>query len=90
MYVTFNENLHEHISHELAGDAGRESDTAWAVKRRLCVSPWPIHLVSRADPRNDSGTTGGKQVTKNENEFLPPCLLKSKQGFLFSLRRATV
>ena len=25
---TFDENLHEHISHELAGHVGRESDTS--------------------------------------------------------------
>jgi len=28
MSNTFNENLHEHISHELADNAGRESETA--------------------------------------------------------------
>jgi len=28
MSNTFDENLHEHINHELADDAGRESDTS--------------------------------------------------------------
>jgi hypothetical protein len=83
----FDENLHEHISHELADDAGREGDTSWPVEPGLCVSPWAIHRVSGTKPRNDRGWMGGKQVTsRNKAKIFSTLLTGSEAGFFVSLQ----
>ena len=43
---SFDENLHKHISHDLASDAGRESDPSSPDQPGLCVWPWSAQVAS--------------------------------------------
>ena len=59
---TFDENLYEHIDHELAGEVCPWRDKPSSVVRRRYVPPWSIQ--QRARTRIVSASTHGKQVKR--------------------------
>jgi hypothetical protein len=82
LVFTLNENLFEHISHELADHGRRESGASRLAAPGWYVWPWSFQFVFRAQARNQFGRTHGRQV-KNLHRIFQPCLPKVSGVFCF-------